>query len=559
MFEDTLDSYEFWNYLCGNWRSIMNLKSMRVRLPLTYAAIALLATLVLGSVLILTLQDYYTKRESENLVERAKAIQIYLSQMMQDGLPADVLQAQLKNLAYFAQARVRFYDQDQHLLADSGEIFNQDVLTVTPLKGPNLVFNADGLSIRSLPSPYPEAGRLPLLPEKIQAMVGNRNIRVVWIAGASPNGISVSSPVTNTFALLSSVPRTVTFNSYGLNADGTDGSRSKQNVVMPVFDAGGSRVGTLELSDSLALGGPIVRSVMRAWVFAGLVAILLAAAAGWLISRQVTYPLTALSQVTQDMASGDLSARADPGATGEFGELGVSFNRMAEQIEGTVGALRKFASDAAHELKTPLTALVTDLELSLEEGILPKEREAYLQRAQGQAERLDRLMDGLLDLSHLEAGPQDNPPIPVDLAGLLREAGENFAAQAEQHDLEFELELPDAPLAVMGYPDQLRRAGANLVDNAVKFTPAGGCVQLQLGVVEGEAEIRVVDSGIGIPEEDLDQVFRRFHRGHNTAAYNGSGLGLAIVQAIVQAHGGRVWAENNPGGGACFTIRLPEA
>lgn len=537
----------------------MNLKSMRVRLPLTYAAIALLATLVLGSVLILTLRDYYTKRESQSLVERAKAIQIYLSQMMQDGLPADVLQAQLNNLAYFAQARVRFYDQDQHLLADSGEIFNQDVLTVTPLKGLNLVLKAEGQPTQSAPSPFPEAGRLPLpLPlEKIRAIEGNKNIRFVWIAGASPNGISVSSPVTNTFALISSVPRTVTFNSYSLNADGTDGSRSNQVVVMPVFDAGGSRVGTLELSDSLALGGPIVGSVTRAWVFAGLVAILLAAAAGWLISRQVTYPLTALSQVTQDMASGDLSARADPGAAGEFGELGESFNRMAERVEGTVGALRKFASDAAHELKTPLTALVTDLELSLEEGISPQERDEYLQRAQGQARRLDRLMDGLLDLSRLEVGPQDNPPVPVDLTGLLQEAGENFAAQAEQHELEFDLELPDEPLAVMGYPDQLRRAAANLVDNAVKFTPPGGRVRLRLDVVEDGVEIRVVDSGIGIPEEDLDQVFRRFHRGHNTAAYNGSGLGLAIVQAIVLAHGGQVWAENNPNGGASFTIRLP--
>ena len=535
----------------------MNLKSMRVRLPLTYAAIALLATLVLGSVLILTLMDYYTHRESENMLERAKAIQTYLSQMMQDGLPVDVLQAQIKNLAYFAQVRVRFYDQNQQLLADSGEISNQDVLTVTPLEGLNLVYKLSGQSVHTVPSPPSEIGSPSLPPERIQAIERNKNLRFVWISGASPKGISVSSPVTNTFALISSVPRTVTFNNYNLNIDGTDGSRSKQVVVMPVFDAGGSQVGTLELSGSPDLGGPIVHSVTRAWLFAGLVAILLAAAAGWLISRQVTYPLTALTQVTQDMASGDLSARADPHAAGEFGDLGSSFNQMAERVEGTVEALRKFASDAAHELKTPLTALLTDLELALEKDLATQERERYLLRAQGQVQRLEHLTDGLLDLSRLEAGAQERPPLAVNLTGLLQQVGENFAAQAEQHELDFELDLPSEALIVMGHSDQLRRAVANLLDNALKFNSPGGSVQLRLRPLKTQAEICVSDTGIGLLPEDLDQVFNRFHRGRNASYYAGSGLGLAIVQAIVEAHAGKVWAENNPQGGASFTIQLP--
>lgn len=534
----------------------MNLKSMRVRLPLTYAAIALLSALVLGSVLIFTLRDYYAGRERAYMLERAKALQAALAPMLQESLPLDVLQAQIKNLAFFAQARVRLLDTEQQPLADTGDLSNQDIMTLVPLAGSSVTYTSKVIPDKTLPSSAPSEN-LTIPEVKIGPGEETKNFRVVYISSEGVKGISVSSPITNTFALLSNVPQKVVFNSFDLSADGADGSRSDQVVTIPAVDAGGSTIGTIELSEGPAFGGAIVDSVMRAGLLAGLVAILLAAAAGWLISRQVTTPLTALNQVTQDMATGDLSVRADPGAVGEFGELGASFNQMAERIEGTVGALRKFASDAAHELKTPLTALVTDLELALEKDLSSQDRERYLQRAQEQVQRLEQLTDGLLDLSRLEAGPQEGPPLAVDLTGLLQQAGENFAAQAEQLEQDFELELPSESLIVMGHPEQLRRAVANLLDNAVKFNSPGGSVQLRLRALEEQAEICVSDTGIGLQPEDLDQVFNRFHRGRNASPYAGSGLGLAIVQAIVQAHGGQVRAENNPGGGARFTIQLP--
>jgi signal transduction histidine kinase len=556
----------------------MNLKSMRIRLPLTYAAIALLTALALSGVLILTLRDYYARREQLYLAGQATAIQAILNQMIEAGLPPKAIEAQVNSLAFLVQARLRFLDVAHKVLADSGDPTQGDVYSVLPL---NTSVNVKGGAVRVLQSltappgssdvPFLSGNRIAALPvphldssQEFSAPVSstlrtNGPDTLYFFRSAQGENVGgVTTPLTNTVVMLSAVPRALAFGSYDLIAEGRDSSqRSHQVVSLAILDKAGGIAGLLELSEGPTFGGAILKSVVQASLAAGSLAVLLAAFVGWLVSRQVTSPLTALAQVTQDMAAGDLSVRADPRATGEFGELGASFNRMAERISATVGALRKFASDASHELKTPLTALMTDLELAQENDAASKGRDAYLQRAQEQVQRLAHLMDNLLDLSHLEAGTPEGQPAPVNLTALFREAGETFAAQAEQRDQGFDLDLPQEDLIVVGHADQLRRAVANLVDNAIKFNRPGGVVKLQLRLLDGQVEIRVSDSGIGIPPEDLDQLFMRFHRGRNSAAYNGSGLGLAIVQTTVKAHGGQVWAENNPSGGACFTIRLP--
>ncbi|HEC35730.1 MAG TPA: HAMP domain-containing histidine kinase, partial [Anaerolineae bacterium] len=145
---------------------------------------------------------------------------------------------------------------------------------------------------------------------------------------------------------------------------------------------------------------------------------------------------------------------------------------------------------------------------------------------------------------------------PLDLAALVRRVSEVYASRAEQAGITFALDLPETPVTVSGNADQLCRAIGNLLDNAIKFTPARGSVTLGLRQDEGEATLWVQDSGIGIPEEDLPHLFERFHRGRNATAYPGSGLGLAIVKAIVEAHGGRVRGENVEQG-ARFTVWLP--
>jgi signal transduction histidine kinase len=339
----------------------------------------------------------------------------------------------------------------------------------------------------------------------------------------------------------------------GSEADGA-GPRSDQTVRQPIYDDTSNLLGYVELSEGPAYGQEIVGSVARGWLLAGAVAVALAAAVGWLVSRRLGAPLLALTGVTASMAAGDLAARADVGSRDEFGTLARSFNAMADRVEDTVVTLRRFVSDAAHELHTPLATLRANLEM-MRDDALPGQTER-LARARAQVERLEVLTRGMLDLTRIESDMSQGELAPVPLTALVQEAGELYASRAEQAGLDFELALPEQAITIPGNEMQLRQALINLLDNAVKFAPAGGCVRLGLQSQGNSVRPWVEDTGIGIPEEDVPHLFQRFHRGRNTEGYPGSGLGLAIVKAIVDRHGGQVTATGN-GHGTCISLRLP--
>jgi signal transduction histidine kinase len=326
-------------------------------------------------------------------------------------------------------------------------------------------------------------------------------------------------------------------------------------VLYPVREPGGTLHGYIELSNGPAYGRDVLTSVIWGWAIASGVAVVLAAGTGWLISRRLSAPLLALTITTARMAAGDLSTRTSIRRDDEVGTLAQTFNEMADQVEETVVALRRFVADAAHELNTPLTALRTNLELSLHESELPSQT-AFLERAQLQVVRLENLTGDLLDLSRLEANADRTGQQAVDLSSLLRAATEPYASRAEQANLNFQLIQPTSAVIIHGDEDQLRRALSNLLDNALKFTPEGGRITVGLQVNDQTAQVWIEDTGIGIPPEDLPQLFSRFHRGRNTAAYPGSGLGLAIVKAIADHHQGRVEVVSTPGG-TRFNLWLP--
>jgi signal transduction histidine kinase len=228
---------------------------------------------------------------------------------------------------------------------------------------------------------------------------------------------------------------------------------------------------------------------------------------------------------------------------------------MADQVETTVTTLRRFVSDAAHELNSPLTALQTNLEMASDEENASA-RTLYLSRAQEQSRRLEVMVQSLLDLSRIET-TQTSPNVELlDLRQLIAEIAELFASRAEQAERNFNLMLPDGEIPFHGNAMLLQRAVNNLLDNALKFTPPNGNITLSLEHSEAELILTVADNGIGIPSDDLPHLFERFHRGRNSAEYPGNGLGLAIVKAIVDAHQGRVEAQST-GAGSSFKIRLP--
>jgi signal transduction histidine kinase len=325
------------------------------------------------------------------------------------------------------------------------------------------------------------------------------------------------------------------------------GPRSQQVITQAYYDENDQIIGYVELSNGPAYGREILRSVAWGWAIAALVSVLLAAGAGMWVSRRFSKPLESLSVTSAKMTEGDLSARSSVKRRDEFGRLAASFNQMADSVETKIKTLRRFVADAAHELGTPLTALRTNLEL-IDHDNMP--------RALEQVDRMDSLTRSLLDLSRLEALASETKYEQVDLVTLSKNLAEVYASRAEQAGLDFHLEIEKEPIHIEGDRDQLGFMIRNLLDNAIKFTPAGGRVDVKLAQSEEGVQLRISDTGIGISEQDLPQLFSRFHRGRNASAYPGSGLGLAIVNTIADQHGASIEVERKATG-TIFKVRFP--
>ncbi len=512
-----------------NYNSVMNslprFRSLRWQLPLSYAAIALLAVLALGIALLGTLRQFYREQELAYLTDNAAAIADEIVPLLAE-VESDALHSQIAGFAFLIQTRIQVLDETgQLVLADSDELGGlSPTISVNPELDPLGGIEVDEVTI--------------VVEEEQEIEAG---------------GVSSQRVVTRTsqFSAQGSL--------YGFNLGETavsESERSNLAVEIAIIDDDGDEIGRVRLSEGPAYGSLILQNVANGWVVAGIIAVLLAALMGWLVSRRITQPLLALTAVTTKMSAGDLTARADVRQSNELGSLGSSFNQMAERVEGTVTTLRQFAADAAHELHTPLTALRTDLQLLTDVADADAEQQHRVQRAKGQAIRLQTLADSLLDLSRLETEPMGGERPLINLTQLLQTVGELVASQAEQAGLDFEMRLPETAVMVRGDETRLQQAAGNLLENSLKFTPSPGKIELLLEVVEEtavsaglmQAVITVRDSGIGIPPEDLPKLFGRFHRGMNSAKYVGSGLGLAIAKAIVTNHDGQITIQNESEG-----------
>ena len=251
----------------------------------------------------------------------------------------------------------------------------------------------------------------------------------------------------------------------------------------------------------------------------------------------------------------------------EIAELAVQFNAMADRVEESVEIIRRdrdrsrdFLADVSHELRTPLAALRTFNELLKEgAGDDPEARAEFLESSGQQIERLDWLAQNLLELSKLDSGLVLLDLRPDDLRAAVETAVEQTAAAARKRGVHVDLRLPDAPVRIRHDPQRIGQVVANLVGNAVKFTPRGGSVTVDLEPTAEGARIIVADTGVGIDPAELPHIFERFYRGSraNEARGSGSGLGLAIVRSIVDMHGGSIVVESRVGQGSTFTVELP--
>lgn len=315
----------------------------------------------------------------------------------------------------------------------------------------------------------------------------------------------------------------------------------------------------LQVARSTDTRSVLLAPLRRTMLIAGPAAVLLAAGAGAWVAWRATRPVRAVAAIARRIiATGDLSARVEgPSGGDEIGELVRQFNTLLERNSSLLRALRETLDNVAHDLRTPLTRLRAGAESALQTTGDPAAARAALTECLEETDRIRRLLDTLLDVSAAESGvlPLDRENLPVDR--VLAEVADLFAMVAEGKSIR--LQVGGAPgVTVWADPVRLRQALANLVDNAVKYTPAGGQVWLEAAARTGSAVITVRDTGPGIPPGEQDKIWRRLYRGDHSRSQRGLGLGLSVVKALIEAHGGRVAVANHPAGGAVFTVELPE-
>lgn len=278
---------------------------------------------------------------------------------------------------------------------------------------------------------------------------------------------------------------------------------------------------------------------------------------GWWVARSVARPVEALRDAARRITAGELSARVGPRGRkgpGELSALSGDFDAMAERIEALVSHDRAVLQDLSHELRSPLARL--QLILDLAQRSRGDVSAPYFQQAEEEIERIDRMTGEMLALSRLEAGIPGLERDRLSLADVARECVSRAELEASAHQVQIKLDLDDA-VQVMGNVPLLERAVGNLLANAIKFSPKQSVVEVSVHQQGRVAQVRVRDQGPGVPEGELEQLFRPFFRGSNAARAEGHGLGLAIVRRVAQVHDGEIVARNVADGGLDVRLTLP--
>ena len=295
--------------------------------------------------------------------------------------------------------------------------------------------------------------------------------------------------------------------------------------------------------------------------YATLAAIIAAIALSLYLSSSITAPVKAMSLATQHIAAGHYDERVPVRGEDELAQLAMRFNQMAEKLDQVELMRRQLIGDVSHELRTPLTAIKGSME-GLIDGILPATEETF-QQIHAETNRLNRLVDDLQELSRVEARAYELNLQPLDVASLLSTVAKRLSTQIEAKQIILGFELaPDLPRVLVD-PDRAIQILTNLAANAVQYTPDAGRILISAKPTNGEVQISVQDTGIGIPKEHLPHVFDRFYRvdkSRSRRAGGGSGIGLTIARALVEAHGGQIWVGSaGEDLGSTFTVTLKKA
>lgn len=347
--------------------------------------------------------------------------------------------------------------------------------------------------------------------------------------------------------------------------------RNQLYVAVPVAlrraDTALPRAHWLILTVPARAGWAILRELLSGFLSAGLVTLLVATLLALLITGSLGAPVKKIAAAARSIAQGNYDQRLTIEYPSELEEVAASFNQMAHDVQQSRQAMRDLVANVSHELKTPLTSIRGFADAIVDgaaQGQAEQERSAGVIR--DEALRMTRMVEQLLDLSRIESGQVAMARNPVQIGQLLRACVQGLSPAAQERGVQLACDCPPLP-PLLGDGDRLTQVFTNLLDNAVRHTPAGGKVTASAQVVSGTAgsdaprlvEVAVTDTGPGIPTAELERVFERFYQVDKSRARTrgGAGLGLSISRTIVEAHGGRIWAESVLGLGTRFVVRLP--
>lgn len=321
--------------------------------------------------------------------------------------------------------------------------------------------------------------------------------------------------------------------------------------------------GTQGVVQLMIYSRPFARSaagIRDAFISALPVMVLVTAALGWVLSRGSLRPIAAITRTARRISSRQIDDTIPTTGSGdELDELAHTLNDMLGRIREGVDRMRRFSVDAAHQLRTPLTAMHSQIDVTLANDRSPEEYRVVLADLLFQVDRLSDTVNAMLRLAQSEGGLEATHSKRVEIDPLLEEVADFFVALAEDRNIEVSIQA-ESKGAVRGDPSWLHQLFANLLHNAIQYTPEGGRVEITARPAGGhEIVVRVRDTGPGMTDEDRAKVFSRFERGSASESSEGLGLGLALAREIARAHAGSIEATNAPGGGAAFVVRLPLA
>jgi two-component system, OmpR family, sensor kinase len=347
------------------------------------------------------------------------------------------------------------------------------------------------------------------------------------------------------------------FTGHAVYATASLGGTPYRVLVVPYQGSADPRA--LLVATSLARAGHAVRNLLVALLIAGAVGLVLAAGSGWWLARRALQPVARMTEEASLIgASRGLRERIQvPKTADELGRLAETLNGMLARLERAVTQQRRFVADVSHELRTPLTVMRSEIDVSLASDALSEDARTVLESTREEAQRMTGIVENLLTLARIDEEELHLIRRPCDLRDLAEATAGELGPIAAQRGVTVRLTGSRGP--VEADSDRLKQVVRNLLDNAIRYSPHGGTVIVEITSRNGQVELAVRDEGPGIDPPDLEHVFERFYRGDPSrpSAGEGSGLGLAICREIAEAHGGGMSATSAVGHGSTFRLRLP--